>query len=139
MKGFRGGEDSCPLKQEAFGLLGEVVGARGFEPRTSCAQGKRATRLRHAPTFGGIRRDAAAQTLPDRLFSVEERRRISTPSTLFKFYCVIQHTYWADLAQVRGCPELGALAALLIRGRFGLCFSLPALVLAGRRRVGIFC
>ena len=27
-----------------------LVGARGFEPRTSCAQGKRATRLRHAPT-----------------------------------------------------------------------------------------
>jgi hypothetical protein len=29
----------------------ELVGARGFEPRTSCAQGKRATRLRHAPTL----------------------------------------------------------------------------------------
>ena len=28
----------------------EVVGARGFEPRTSCAQGRRATRLRYAPT-----------------------------------------------------------------------------------------
>ena len=29
---------------------GEVlVGAPGFEPGTSCAQGKRATRLRHAP------------------------------------------------------------------------------------------
>jgi hypothetical protein len=27
-----------------------VVGARGFEPRTSCAQGRRATRLRYAPT-----------------------------------------------------------------------------------------
>jgi hypothetical protein len=26
-----------------------VVGARGFEPRTSCAQGRRATRLRYAP------------------------------------------------------------------------------------------
>src|ERR1700730_17506253 len=31
-----------------------LVGARGFEPRTSCAQGKRATRLRHAPTRLGI-------------------------------------------------------------------------------------
>jgi hypothetical protein len=31
-------------------LFGEVVGARGFEPRTSCAQGRRATRLRYAPT-----------------------------------------------------------------------------------------
>ena len=39
----------------------ELVGARGFEPRTSCAQGKRATRLRHAPTYGGIRRHAAGQ------------------------------------------------------------------------------
>src|SRR5438309_10326565 len=27
-----------------------VVGARGFEPRASCAQGRRATRLRYAPT-----------------------------------------------------------------------------------------
>src|ERR1700736_1426788 len=27
-----------------------LVGARGFEPRTSCAQGRRATRLRYAPT-----------------------------------------------------------------------------------------
>ena len=27
-----------------------MVGARGFEPRTSCAQGRRATRLRYAPT-----------------------------------------------------------------------------------------
>ena len=26
-----------------------MVGARGFEPRTSCAQGRRATRLRYAP------------------------------------------------------------------------------------------
>ena len=28
-----------------------LVGARGFEPRTSCAQGRRATRLRYAPTL----------------------------------------------------------------------------------------
>jgi hypothetical protein len=27
-----------------------VVGASGFEPETSCAQGRRATRLRYAPT-----------------------------------------------------------------------------------------
>jgi hypothetical protein len=31
-------------------LLKGLVGARGFEPRTSCAQGRRATRLRYAPT-----------------------------------------------------------------------------------------
>ncbi len=30
-------------------LLKQMVGAPGFEPGTSCAQGKRATRLRHAP------------------------------------------------------------------------------------------
>jgi hypothetical protein len=27
-----------------------MVGASGFEPETSCAQGRRATRLRYAPT-----------------------------------------------------------------------------------------
>ncbi len=32
--------------------LKDLVGARGFEPRTSCAQGRRATRLRYAPTKG---------------------------------------------------------------------------------------
>src|SRR5260221_11701083 len=30
-----------------------LVGARGFEPPTSCSQSKRATRLRHAPKIGG--------------------------------------------------------------------------------------
>ncbi len=34
------------LGSKPFGML---VGAPGFEPGTSCAQGKRATRLRHAP------------------------------------------------------------------------------------------
>ena len=31
-----------------------MVGARGFEPRTSCAQGRRATRLRYAPTGSAL-------------------------------------------------------------------------------------
>ena len=35
---------------EAANSLKGLVGARGFEPRTSCAQGRRATRLRYAPT-----------------------------------------------------------------------------------------
>src|SRR5947199_3211294 len=35
----------APLLQE--------VGARGFEPPTSCAQGRRATRLRYAPRSEG--------------------------------------------------------------------------------------
>ena len=30
--------------------LKDMVGAPGFEPGTSCAQGRRATRLRYAPT-----------------------------------------------------------------------------------------
>ena len=33
-------------------FVGEVVGAPGFGPGTSCAQGRRATRLRYAPTVG---------------------------------------------------------------------------------------
>jgi hypothetical protein len=31
-------------------LLKSLVGASGFEPEASCAQGRRATRLRYAPT-----------------------------------------------------------------------------------------
>ena len=31
-----------------------LVGAPGFEPGTSCAQGRRATRLRYAPTVTSI-------------------------------------------------------------------------------------
>jgi hypothetical protein len=30
--------------------LTSLVGASGFEPEASCAQGRRATRLRYAPT-----------------------------------------------------------------------------------------
>ena len=36
-------------------LMQKLVGAPGFEPGTSCAQGKRATRLRHAPRRAGVR------------------------------------------------------------------------------------
>ena len=39
------------LGSKPFGML---VGAPGFEPGTSCAQGKRATRLRHAPKWNTI-------------------------------------------------------------------------------------
>ena len=38
------------MTREAANSLKGMVGARGFEPRTSCAQGRRATRLRYAPT-----------------------------------------------------------------------------------------
>ena len=38
-------------------LLNLLVGARGFEPPTSCSQSRRATGLRYAPTlyFEGLR------------------------------------------------------------------------------------
>jgi hypothetical protein len=32
-------------------IIIDLVGARGFEPPTPCAQGRCATRLRYAPTF----------------------------------------------------------------------------------------
>jgi hypothetical protein len=35
---------------KAHNLLKSLVGAPGFEPGASCAQGRRATRLRYAPT-----------------------------------------------------------------------------------------
>ena len=39
------------MKHEATNLLKRLVGAWRFELQTSCAQGRRATRLRYAPTF----------------------------------------------------------------------------------------
>jgi hypothetical protein len=38
-----------------------VVGAPGFEPGASCAQGRRATRLRYAPTIRALRLYATSQ------------------------------------------------------------------------------
>jgi hypothetical protein len=46
-------DDSSGVNSKTFGTVPMspvLVGARGFEPRTSCAQGRRATRLRYAPT-----------------------------------------------------------------------------------------
>jgi hypothetical protein len=40
------GDNKSELKNQEL-----VVGAPGFEPGTSCAQGRRATRLRYAPTM----------------------------------------------------------------------------------------
>jgi hypothetical protein len=34
--------------------LKNLVGASGFEPEASCAQGRRATRLRYAPTVTAL-------------------------------------------------------------------------------------
>ena len=39
------------LKTQNSALCGDVVGARGFEPPTSCSQSRRATGLRYAPTL----------------------------------------------------------------------------------------
>ena len=38
------------MKPSLTNLLSWLVGARGFEPPTPCAQGRCATRLRYAPT-----------------------------------------------------------------------------------------
>lgn len=38
-------DDAVEMRRE-----NQMVGARGFEPRTPCAQGRCATRLRYAPT-----------------------------------------------------------------------------------------
>ncbi len=48
----------CPAELQAGGspLWGELVGARGFEPPTPCAQGRCATRLRYTPTPRPLRR-----------------------------------------------------------------------------------
>ena len=41
-----------------------MVGARGFEPPTPCAQGRCATRLRYAPTKTVRRESARCKGLP---------------------------------------------------------------------------
>jgi hypothetical protein len=38
------------MNKESRKMLRTLVGAPGFEPGASCAQGRRATRLRYAPT-----------------------------------------------------------------------------------------
>ena len=43
-------KSGCQVLVQAAKSWRNLVGAPGFEPGTSCAQGKRATRLRHAPT-----------------------------------------------------------------------------------------
>ena len=45
------GSDASSINKSELKTQELVVGARGFEPRTSCAQGRRATRLRYAPTW----------------------------------------------------------------------------------------
>jgi hypothetical protein len=44
-------EPSAALIRFVLLLVEEMVGAPGFEPGASCAQGRRATRLRYAPTL----------------------------------------------------------------------------------------
>ena len=41
-------QEDCGEDEESNSL--NLVGAPGFEPGASCAQGRRATRLRYAPT-----------------------------------------------------------------------------------------
>jgi hypothetical protein len=42
------------MKATAHNSLNNLVGAPGFEPGASCAQGRRATRLRYAPTVTAL-------------------------------------------------------------------------------------
>ena len=44
-----------------------LVGAAGFEPATSCAQGTRAAKLRHAPPNPTAHRPGATAEAPDRI------------------------------------------------------------------------
>ncbi len=56
--------DAPPKEPGCFlGFPREVVGAPGFGPGTSCAQGRRATRLRYAPTVGRKKRVSASTTI----------------------------------------------------------------------------
>ena len=48
---------------QADGLF-EMVGATGFEPATSSSRTKRATKLRYAPTTGGVLADFGADCKP---------------------------------------------------------------------------
>src|SRR5579884_3004424 len=56
-RGPRHGLSPCPtahatavaVSEPGNGTAGEMVGARGLEPRTFCSQSRRAPRLRHAP------------------------------------------------------------------------------------------
>ena len=43
------GRCSIQLSYGRFGICRNVVGAKGFEPPTSCSQSRRATGLRYAP------------------------------------------------------------------------------------------
>ena len=45
------GSDETGISKSELKNQELVVGASGFEPETSCAQGRRATRLRYAPTW----------------------------------------------------------------------------------------
>ena len=45
------GSDASRISKSELKKQELVVGAPGFEPGTSCAQGRRATRLRYAPTL----------------------------------------------------------------------------------------
>ena len=39
----------CEIEYNLIEFKEKLVGARGFEPPTSCSQSRRAARLRHAP------------------------------------------------------------------------------------------
>jgi hypothetical protein len=72
------------MKMKNCNSLKSLVGAPGFEPGASCAQGRRATRLRYAPTFAHV------------------------DSTAFSDFSIGE---WASFGNQQECPERVALVA----------------------------
>jgi hypothetical protein len=58
------GEDDGRETIKSFRISENLVGARGFEPPTPCAQGRCATRLRYAPTFYSFDSKSLPSILP---------------------------------------------------------------------------
>ena len=75
-----------------------LVGARGFEPRTPCAQGRCATRLRYAPTVLIINEIACLSLDLPRYWPPEKRPAKATHQSCF---------FWSFIRQVLGGQPRG--------------------------------
>ena len=88
-----------------------MVGARGFEPRTPCAQGRCATRLRYAPTSVIINEKALVARGEPAAFEcsldVHEMFREAAPKTLYCTVegCIIFDQYAEAALRAGGVPE----------------------------------
>jgi hypothetical protein len=70
------------MKTNTHNLLKDMVGAPGFEPGASCAQGRRATRLRYAPTMTAVfilEHSEAQGYLEPPSFFFRDRTRMRSP------------------------------------------------------------